>query len=79
MLFLVLGQSTSSPLSYLDHFLSESATSNKSNLNDTIDSYDRSFDDSKTLSIRKASFSDFNNIVSIFFYHHYFLHFFRFW
>ncbi|XP_025194244.1 serine/threonine-protein kinase Genghis Khan isoform X2 [Melanaphis sacchari] len=58
-----LGQSSCSPLSYLDHFLNESATgnSNKSNLNDSIDSYDRSFDDNKALSIRKSSFSDFNN------------------
>lgn len=64
--FTVLGQSSCSPLSYLDHFLNESATgnSNKSNLNDSIDSYDRSFDDNKALSIRKSSFSDFNNTVS---------------
>jgi len=69
--FTVLGQSSCSPLSYLDHFLNESATgnSNKSNLNDSIDSYDRSFDDNKALSIRKSSFSDFNNTVSGFYYY----------
>lgn len=70
MLFTVLGQSSCSPLSYLDHFLNESATgnSNKSNLNDSIDSYDRSFDDNKALSVRKSSFSDFNNTVSILYF-----------
>lgn len=67
MSFTVLGQSSCSPLSYLDQFLNESTTgnSNKSNLNDSIDSYERSFDDNKALSIRKASYSDFNNTVSI--------------
>lgn len=66
LLFIVLGQSSCSPLSYLDHFLNESATgnNNKSNLSDSIDSYDRSFDENKALSIRKSSFSDFNNTVS---------------
>jgi len=70
-IFTVLGQSSCSPLSYLDHFLNESATgnSNKSNLNDSIDSYDRSFDDNKALSIRKSSFSDFNNTVSDLYYY----------
>jgi len=67
LFFTVLGQSSCSPLSYLDHFLNESATGNstKSNLNDSIDSYDRNFDDNKALSIRKSSFSDFNNTVRI--------------
>lgn len=66
--FAVLGQSLCTPSSYLDHFLNESATgnSNKSNLSDSIDSYERSFEDSKTLSIRKPNFSDFNNTVSVF-------------
>lgn len=71
LLFTVLGQTSCSPLSYFDHFLNESATgnSNKSNLSDSIDSYDRSFDDNKalSLSIRKSSFSDFNNTVSGFY------------
>lgn len=73
--FTVLGQSSCSPLSYLDHFLNESATgnSNKSNLNDSIDSYDRSFDDNKALSIRKSSFSDFNNTVSGLYYYFIFI------
>lgn len=73
LLFAVLGQSSCSPLSYLDHFLNESATgySNKSNINDSIDSYDRSFDDNKALSISKSSFSDFNNTVSGFHYYYY--------
>lgn len=67
-LFTVLGQPSCSPLSYLDHFLNESATgnNNKSNLSDSIDSYERNFDENKVLSIRKASFSDFNNTVSDF-------------
>lgn len=71
ILFTVLGQSSCSPLSYLDHFLNESATgySNKSNLNDSIDSYDRSFDDNKALSVSKSSFSEFNNSVSLFIYY----------